>query len=91
QNNTCMSPQPQTSTSTSNSTVIQASQNPSCTLAPDTPQGKRGMDGSPMRLAETRRSVSSLEISSTHKHHLASDISLPSATLELQQRLQQLQ
>ncbi|KAI2662524.1 Extended synaptotagmin-2 [Labeo rohita] len=99
QNNACMSPQPQTSTSTSNSTVIQPSHNPSCTLAPDTPQGKRGSDGSPVRLAETRRSVSSLEISSSHKHQshrdstpsLASDISLPSATLELHQRLQQLQ
>uniref|UniRef100_A0A672RWT3 Extended synaptotagmin 2 n=1 Tax=Sinocyclocheilus grahami TaxID=75366 RepID=A0A672RWT3_SINGR len=86
-------------TSTSNSTVIQPSQNPSCTLAPDTPQGKRGSDGSPVRLAEAGRSVSSLEISSSHNHQshrdstpsLASDISLPSATLELQQRLQKLQ
>ncbi|XP_058637739.1 extended synaptotagmin-2 isoform X2 [Onychostoma macrolepis] len=99
QNNSCVSPQPQTATSTSNPTVIQPSQNPSCTLAPDTPQGKRGSDGSPVRLAEAGRSVSSLEISSSHKHQshrdstpsLASDISLPSATLELQQRLQQLQ
>uniref|UniRef100_A0A673LED7 Extended synaptotagmin-2-A-like n=1 Tax=Sinocyclocheilus rhinocerous TaxID=307959 RepID=A0A673LED7_9TELE len=99
QNNSCVTPQPQTVTSTSNSTVIQPSQNPSCTLAPDTPQGKRGSDGSPVRLAEAGRSVSSLEISSSHKHQshrdstpsLASDISLPSATLELQQRLQKLQ
>uniref|UniRef100_A0A673LIJ8 Extended synaptotagmin-2-A-like n=1 Tax=Sinocyclocheilus rhinocerous TaxID=307959 RepID=A0A673LIJ8_9TELE len=98
-NNSCVTPQPQTVTSTSNSTVIQPSQNPSCTLAPDTPQGKRGSDGSPVRLAEAGRSVSSLEISSSHKHQshrdstpsLASDISLPSATLELQQRLQKLQ
>uniref|UniRef100_A0A8C2D3M2 Extended synaptotagmin-like protein 2b n=1 Tax=Cyprinus carpio TaxID=7962 RepID=A0A8C2D3M2_CYPCA len=96
QNNSCVTPQPQTVTSTSNSTVIKPSQNPSCTLAPDTPQGKRGLDGSPVRLAEAGRSVSSLEISSSHKHQshrdstpsLASDISLPSATLELQQRLQ---
>ncbi|XP_042616447.1 extended synaptotagmin-2-like isoform X5 [Cyprinus carpio] len=99
QNNTCMSPQPQTATSTSNSTVIQPSHNPSCTLAPDTPQEKRGLDGSPVRIAEAGRSVSSLEISSLHKNQfhrdsmpsLASDISLPSATLELQQRLQKLQ
>uniref|UniRef100_A0A8C2BJ47 Extended synaptotagmin-like protein 2b n=1 Tax=Cyprinus carpio TaxID=7962 RepID=A0A8C2BJ47_CYPCA len=99
QNNSCVTPQPQTVTSTSNSTVIKPSQNPSCTLAPDTPQGKRGLDGSPVRLAEAGRSVSSLEISSSHKHQshrdstpsLASDISLPSATLELQQRLQKLQ
>ncbi|KAL1271190.1 hypothetical protein QQF64_030206, partial [Cirrhinus molitorella] len=99
QNNTCLSPQPQTATSTSNSTIIQPLHNPSCTLASDTSQGKRGSDGSPVRLAETGRSVSSLEISSSHKHQshrdstpsLASDISLPSATLELQQRLQQLQ
>uniref|UniRef100_A0A673LT11 Extended synaptotagmin-2-like n=1 Tax=Sinocyclocheilus rhinocerous TaxID=307959 RepID=A0A673LT11_9TELE len=99
QNNTCVSPQPQTATSTSNSTVIQPSHNPSCTLAPDTPQGKTGLDGSPVRIAEAGCSVSSLEISSLHKHQshrdstssLASDISLPSATLELQQRLQQLQ
>uniref|UniRef100_A0A672RWW7 Extended synaptotagmin 2 n=1 Tax=Sinocyclocheilus grahami TaxID=75366 RepID=A0A672RWW7_SINGR len=96
QNDFCVTPQPQTVTSTSNSTVIQPSQNPSCTLAPDTPQGKRGSDGSPVRLAEAGRSVSSLEISSSHNHQshrdstpsLASDISLPSATLELQQRLQ---
>uniref|UniRef100_A0A8C1GFP2 Extended synaptotagmin-like protein 2b n=1 Tax=Cyprinus carpio TaxID=7962 RepID=A0A8C1GFP2_CYPCA len=87
------------STSTSNSTVIQPSHNPSCTLAPDTPQEKRGLDGSPVRIAEAGRSVSSLEISSLHKNQfhrdsmpsLASDISLPSATLELQQRLQKLQ
>uniref|UniRef100_A0A8C1U8H7 Extended synaptotagmin-like protein 2b n=1 Tax=Cyprinus carpio TaxID=7962 RepID=A0A8C1U8H7_CYPCA len=99
QNNTCMSPQPQTATSTSNSKVIQPSHNPSCTLAPDTPQEKRGLDGSPVRIAEAGRSVSSLEISSLHKNQfhrdsmpsLASDISLPSATLELQQRLQKLQ
>uniref|UniRef100_A0A8C1F4K3 Extended synaptotagmin 2 n=1 Tax=Cyprinus carpio carpio TaxID=630221 RepID=A0A8C1F4K3_CYPCA len=99
QNNSCVTPQPQIVTSTSNSTVIKPSQNPSCTLAPDTPQGKRGLDGSPVRLAEAGRSVSSLEISSSHKHQshrdstpsLASDISLPSATLELQQRLQKLQ
>ncbi|XP_016135469.1 extended synaptotagmin-2-like isoform X2 [Sinocyclocheilus grahami] len=99
QNDFCVTPQPQTVTSTSNSTVIQPSQNPSCTLAPDTPQGKRGSDGSPVRLAEAGRSVSSLEISSSHNHQshrdstpsLASDISLPSATLELQQRLQKLQ
>ncbi|XP_043100038.1 extended synaptotagmin-2 isoform X1 [Puntigrus tetrazona] len=98
QNNSCMSPQPQTTTpSTSNPN--QPSQNPSCTLAPDTPQGKRGSDGSPVRLAKAGRSISSLEISSSHKHQthrdstpsLASDISLPSATLELQHRLQQLQ
>ncbi|XP_026123556.1 extended synaptotagmin-2 isoform X4 [Carassius auratus] len=99
QYNSCLTPQSQTVTSTSNSTVIQPSQNPSCTLAPDTPQGKRGLDGSTVQLAETGRSVSSLEISSSHKHQshrdstpsLASDISLPSATLELQQRLQKLQ
>ncbi|XP_052418357.1 extended synaptotagmin-2 isoform X3 [Carassius gibelio] len=99
QYNSCLTPQSQTVTSTSNSTVIQPSQNPSCTLAPDTPQGKRGLDGSPVQLAEAGRSVSSLEISSSHKHQshrdstpsLASDISLPSATLELQQRLQKLQ
>uniref|UniRef100_A0A671NS55 Extended synaptotagmin-2-like n=1 Tax=Sinocyclocheilus anshuiensis TaxID=1608454 RepID=A0A671NS55_9TELE len=99
QNNTCVSPQPQTATSTSNSTVIQPSHNPSCTLTPDNPQGKTVLDGSPVRIAEAGRSVSSLEISSLHKHQshrdstpsLASDISLPSATLELQQRLQQLQ
>uniref|UniRef100_A0A671MEQ6 Extended synaptotagmin-2-like n=1 Tax=Sinocyclocheilus anshuiensis TaxID=1608454 RepID=A0A671MEQ6_9TELE len=99
QNNSCVTPQPQTVTSTSNSTVIQPSQNPSCTLAPDTPHGKRGSDGSPVRLAEAGRSISSLEISSLHKHQshrdstpsLASDISLPSGTLELQQRLQKLQ
>lgn len=99
QNNSCMTTPPQTATSTSNPTVIQPSQNPSCTLAPDTPLGKRGSDGAPVRLAEAGRSISSLEISSSHKHQshrdstpsLASDISLPSATLELQQRLQQLQ
>ncbi|XP_059389236.1 extended synaptotagmin-2 isoform X3 [Carassius carassius] len=99
QYNSCLTPQSQTVTSTSNSTVIQSSQNPSCTLAPDTPQVKRGLDGSPVRLEEAGRSISSLEISSSHKHQshrdstpsLASDISLPSATLELQQRLQKLQ
>lgn len=99
QNNTCLSPQPQTATSTSNPTVIQPSHNPPCTPPPDTPQGKRGSDGSPVRLAEVGRSVSSLVISSSHKHQshrdstpsLASDISLPCATMELQQRLQQLQ
>lgn len=99
QNNSCMTTQLQTATSTSNPTVIQPSQNPSCTFAPDTPQGKRGSDGSLVWLAEAGRSVSSLEISSSHKHQshrdstpsLTSDISLPSATLELQQRLQQLQ
>ncbi|XP_077085219.1 extended synaptotagmin-2 isoform X3 [Siphateles boraxobius] len=99
QNNTYVSPQSQTATSTSNSTVIQPSHNPPCTPPPDTPQGKRGSDGSPVRLAEVGRSVSSLVISSSHKHQthrdstpsLASDISLPCATMELQQRLQQLQ
>ncbi|XP_051755892.1 extended synaptotagmin-2 isoform X2 [Ctenopharyngodon idella] len=99
QNNNCVSPQPQTATSTSNSTVIQPSHNQPCTPPPDTPQGKRGSDGSPVRLAEAGRSVSSLVISSSHKHQshrdstpsLASDISLPCATMELQQRLQQLQ
>lgn len=99
QNNTFVSPQSQTATSTSNSTVIQPSHNPPCTPPPDTPQGKRGSDGSPVRLAEVGRSVSSLVISSSHKHQthrdstpsLASDISLPCATMELQQRLQQLQ
>ncbi len=99
QNNSCMTTQPQTATSTSNPTVIQPSQNPSCTFAPDTPQGKRGSDGSLVWLAEAGCSASSLEISSSHKHQshrdstpsLTSDISLPSATLELQQRLQQLQ
>ncbi|XP_026071359.1 extended synaptotagmin-2-like isoform X3 [Carassius auratus] len=96
-NSTCMSPQPQAATSTSNSAVIQPSHNPSCTLAPDTPQGKRGLDGSPVRIAEAGHSVSSLEMNSLQKHQsprnsmpsLASDISLPSATLELQHRLQQ--
>ncbi|XP_039511522.1 extended synaptotagmin-2 [Pimephales promelas] len=99
QNNTYVSPQSQTATSYSNSTVIQTSHNPPCTPPPDTPQGKRGSDGSPVRLAEVGRSVSSLVISSSHKHQthrdstpsLASDISLPCATMELQQRLQQLQ
>ncbi|XP_067256749.1 extended synaptotagmin-2 isoform X4 [Chanodichthys erythropterus] len=99
QNNNNVSPQPQTATSTSNSTVIQPSHNQPCTPPPDTPQGKRGSDGSPVRLAEAGRSVSSLVISSSHKHQshrdstpsLASDISLPCATMELQQRLQQLQ
>lgn len=99
QNNTYVSPQSQTATSTSNSTVIQPSHNPVCTPPPDTPQGKRGSDGSPVRLAEVGRSVSSLVISSSHKHQthrdstpsLASDISLPCATMELQHRLQQLQ
>ncbi|XP_048040768.1 extended synaptotagmin-2 isoform X2 [Megalobrama amblycephala] len=99
QNNNSVSPQPQTATSTSNSTVIQPSHNQPCTPPPDTPQGKRGSDGSPVRLAEVGRSVSSLVISSSHKHQshrdstpsLASDISLPCATMELQQRLQQLQ
>lgn len=99
QNNTCVPPQPQTATTTSNSTVIQPTHNQPCTPPPDTPQGKRGSDGSPVRLAETGRSVSSLVISSSHKHQshrdstpsLASDISLPCATMELQQRLQQLQ
>ncbi|XP_067294784.1 extended synaptotagmin-2 isoform X2 [Pseudorasbora parva] len=99
QNNTCVSPQPQTTTSISDSTVIQPSKDPPCTTPPDTPQGKRGSDGSPVRLAEVGRSVSSLVISSSQKHQshrdstssLASDISLPCATMELQQRLQQLQ
>ncbi|XP_065145470.1 extended synaptotagmin-2 isoform X4 [Paramisgurnus dabryanus] len=86
-------------TGTSESTVIQPPHDPSPNPPFDTPQGKRGSDSSPVRLAEARHSVCSLDISSSHKHQshrdstpsLASDISLPCATLELQQRLQQLQ
>ncbi|XP_005166502.1 extended synaptotagmin-2 isoform X3 [Danio rerio] len=96
QSNTCVPPKPQ---ATSSPTDIQPSQNPPCTPPPDTPQGKRGSDGSPVRLADAGRSLSSLGIGSSHKRQshrdstpsLASDISLPCATLELQQRLQQLQ
>ncbi|XP_055062954.2 extended synaptotagmin-2-B isoform X1 [Misgurnus anguillicaudatus] len=84
---------------TSDSTVIQPPHDPSPNPPLDTPQGKRGSDSSPVRLAEARHSVCSLDMSSSHKHQshrdstpsLASDISLPCATLELQQRLQQLQ
>ncbi|XP_051559944.1 extended synaptotagmin-2-like isoform X2 [Myxocyprinus asiaticus] len=95
QNNTSVSSQPQTATDT----VIQPPHSPSPTTPPDTPQWKRGSDGSPVQLGEAGRSISCLGISSSHKHQfhrdsmhsLASDISLPCATLELQQRLQQLQ
>lgn len=86
-------------TGTSESTFIQPPHDPSPNPPFDTPQGKRGSDSSPVRLAEARHSVCSLDISSSHKHQshrdstpsLASDISLPCATMELQQRLQQLQ
>ncbi|XP_051503708.1 extended synaptotagmin-2-like isoform X2 [Myxocyprinus asiaticus] len=94
---TSVSSQPQTATS--NSTVIQTPHNPSPNSPPDASKGKRGSGGSPVRLAETGRSISCLGISSSHEHpshrdsmhSLASDISLPCATLELQQRLHQLQ
>ncbi|KAI7814894.1 putative extended synaptotagmin-2 [Triplophysa rosa] len=87
QNGSSQSQTASTTTSDSTPTVIQPP-------PPDTPQGKRGSDGSPVRLAEARHSVSSLGISSPHRdstHSLASDISLPCATQELQQRLQKLQ
>ncbi|XP_066579755.1 extended synaptotagmin-2 isoform X1 [Amia ocellicauda] len=55
--------------------------------------------GSPQKLTNTARSTSNLAISGSHSHlagkestpSIASDISLPFATQELQQRLQQLQ
>ncbi|XP_072543259.1 extended synaptotagmin-2 isoform X2 [Salminus brasiliensis] len=75
-----------------------------CTPPPTTPcgapQGQRGSEGSPVRLTEAGRSSSSSALSSltrqqqNHRdstHSLASDTSLPSATLELQHRLTQLQ
>ncbi|XP_056605530.1 extended synaptotagmin-2 isoform X2 [Triplophysa dalaica] len=80
-------PAASTTTSDSTPTVIQPP-------PPDTAQGKQGSDGSPVRLVEARHSFSSLGISSSHRdstHSLASDISLPCATQELQQRLQKLQ
>ncbi|XP_051989002.1 extended synaptotagmin-2-like [Xyrauchen texanus] len=98
QNNTFVSLQPQTATGTNNSTVIHPSHSPSPITPPATPQGKRVSDGPPVRLGEAGRSISCLGISNSHKHQfhrdsmhsLASDISLPCATLELQQSLQQL-
>ncbi|XP_030635007.1 extended synaptotagmin-2 [Chanos chanos] len=73
---------------------------PAASLSPaPVQQGQRGGEGSPVRLAEVGRSVSSQAISSAHKEQshrdstpsLASDTSLPCATLELQQRLRHLQ
>ncbi|TRY99498.1 hypothetical protein DNTS_014204 [Danionella cerebrum] len=98
-NNTCVSPQSQPDSITSSTSPLQPSLNLLRSATHDAPQGKRGSDGSPVRLADAGRSVSSLGISSSHKHQphrdstpsLASDISLPCATLELQKRLQQLQ
>uniref|UniRef100_A0AAR2IN79 Extended synaptotagmin-like protein 2b n=1 Tax=Pygocentrus nattereri TaxID=42514 RepID=A0AAR2IN79_PYGNA len=79
---------------------ISTSCTPSPTAPLGAPQGQRGSDGSPVRLAQTGRSTSSSGLSSltrqqqNHRdstHSLASDTSLPSATLELQHRLTQLQ
>lgn len=55
--------------------------------------------GSPVRLADAGRSTSNLAISGSHPHlahkestpSIASDLSMPFATQELQQRLRQLQ
>ncbi|XP_037387157.1 extended synaptotagmin-2 isoform X2 [Pygocentrus nattereri] len=102
---------PQSSTANSTSTTTHSVQTrtrtplpASCTPSPTAPlgapQGQRGSDGSPVRLAQTGRSTSSSGLSSltrqqqNHRdstHSLASDTSLPSATLELQHRLTQLQ
>uniref|UniRef100_A0AAR2M3F6 Extended synaptotagmin-like protein 2b n=1 Tax=Pygocentrus nattereri TaxID=42514 RepID=A0AAR2M3F6_PYGNA len=98
---------PQSSTANSTSTTTHSVQTrtrtplpASCTPSPTAPlgapQGQRGSDGSPVRLAQTGRSTSSSGLSSltrqqqNHRdstHSLASDTSLPSATLELQHRL----
>ncbi|KAL6491234.1 hypothetical protein MHYP_G00015790 [Metynnis hypsauchen] len=81
-------------------TPLPASCTPSPTAPLSTPQGQRGSKGSPVRLAQAGRSTSSSGLSSltrqqqNHRdstHSLASDTSLPSATLELQHRLTQLQ
>ncbi|KAL7880927.1 hypothetical protein SRHO_G00031810 [Serrasalmus rhombeus] len=81
-------------------TPLPASCTPSPTAPLSAPQGQRGSKGSPVRLAQTGRSTSSSGLSSltrqqqNHRdstHSLASDTSLPSATLELQHRLTQLQ
>ncbi|XP_076828355.1 extended synaptotagmin-2 [Brachyhypopomus gauderio] len=62
---------------------------------PAAPQGKRGSEVSPVRLAEAGTSgLSSTQRQQSHRDStpsLASDTSLPSAGLELQNRLSQLQ
>ncbi|XP_036452707.1 LOW QUALITY PROTEIN: extended synaptotagmin-2 [Colossoma macropomum] len=77
-----------------------ASGTPSPAAPLGAPQGQRGSEGSPVRLAQAGRSTSSSGLScltrqqQNHRdsmHSLASDTSLPSATLELQNRLTQLQ
>ncbi|KAI4897450.1 hypothetical protein NFI96_031539, partial [Prochilodus magdalenae] len=96
---------PQSSTTNSTSTTTQSNSVHAHTRTPplvaphSTPQGQRGSEGSPVRLAQAGRSTSSSAISMTRQqqnhrdsmHSLASDTSLPSATLELQHRLTQLQ
>ncbi|KAG9274714.1 extended synaptotagmin-2 [Astyanax mexicanus] len=92
-----------TSNCTNHSHSVRTAPSP-CSPSPTTPcaapQGQRGSAGSPVRLAEAGRSSSGSALGGltrqqqNHRdstHSLASDTSLPSATLELQHRLTQLQ